>query len=85
MNYVKLVLTLAVAWAVSGCSTPPKFPICTVINSKVANCRPSQPGDEPYDKAIKRMRGYQCIHWKDVGKIKNYIHEITDKAFNGSY
>lgn len=74
-----LLLNASIVILFSGCASAPKIELCGVINSKVAECNPTDPKQSSYDKDLEDMVGYTCISPRDAGNLKKYIRRLLEE------
>lgn len=69
------------ALVLSGCATrPPDITPCSIVNVDVAECTPTDPDEDIFDKDLVEMLGYTCLSPKDLGEIKRFIREVTEES-----
>jgi hypothetical protein len=77
------VLALILILGLSGCGIkPPKPTPCTIINSQLAQCVPTDTSQPIYDQPIKQMRGFMCFAQDDIADIKIYVKELLEAIDN---
>lgn len=76
---VMLLVALTVILSSVGCVTAPKPDLCTIVNYVEAQCTPTDPEKQEYDKLLKDMLGYTCLSPKDLGDMKKYIRNLMER------
>jgi len=74
---VKLLVSLSAIFLVSGCATrPPDIEPCSIVNYDVAECTPTNPDKDRYDKDLTDMLAYTCLSPADMGKIRKWLRKV---------